>query len=148
MGKFADAVAAFSAKTKTNVNATISESALGMAIELVERSPVGDPALWASKPPKAYVPGTFKANWRGGFNAIDYTVTDDTDPTGEISVVNISEKIQEQFLSGSVFYITNSLPYAIALEDGHSKQAPAGIVALTVLDWQGIVSSAVLKVIR
>lgn len=31
-------------------------------------------------------------------------------------------------------WLSNNVPYAVPLEDGHSKQAPAGMVALTVLD--------------
>ena len=147
MGKFADAVKAFSEKTKTNVDATIKESILGIAIELVDRSPVGDPALWASKPPKTYVPGTFKANWQGGIGEINYTITDETDPSGEISIVSISAMLEGVDPKG-IFYITNSLPYAIPLEYGHSSQAPQGIVGLTAIEWQNIVSKAKLAVIR
>lgn len=144
--KFALAVAAFSAKAKANVDATIRESILGIAIEVIERSPIGDPSLWAHKPAKAYVPGTFKANWVGSLGGINYTTTDETDPSGEVSLVTISAQLPDD--PKGIFYITNSLPYAIPLEDGHSKQAPQGIVALTVLEWQNVVSAAALKVVR
>lgn len=34
----------------------------------------------------------------------------------------------------SVIYITNSLPYIVPLEYGHSKQAPAGMVRLSIAE--------------
>lgn len=139
-------VAAFSAKAKTRVDLTIRESIIGITAELVERSPVGDPSLWASKPAKTYEPGTFRANWQGGFGAINLLTTDDKDVTGEISIVSVTSQIPDD--PKGVFYVTNSLPYAIPLEDGHSRQAPLGIVGLTVLDWKNIVNDAVLRVIR
>lgn len=38
-------------------------------------------------------------------------------------------------LDGKVIvYILNSVPYIEALEDGHSKQAPAGMVRLSILE--------------
>jgi hypothetical protein len=44
--------------------------------------------------------------------------------------------------AGKVHYITNNLPYAWRLEHGHSKQAPAGMVGLTVVEFAGIVDKA------
>lgn len=145
MASFADQVMAFSKKALARKDATIRESIMGLASSLVERSPVGDPALWAHPAPKAYVPGTFKANWQGGDGAINYTTTDETDPTGELSLVNISRALSENV--HDAFYITNSLPYAIALENGHSNQAPLGIVSVTVVQWKDIVHAALVKVI-
>jgi hypothetical protein len=141
---FADDIALFVSKTKAKLRLTNQEVILAVAGSLVGKSPVGDPATWESKPGKTYVPGTFKANWRGGFNAVDYTTTDETDPTGELSLVAVSAAMPDD--PTGVFYITNSLPYAEALEDGHSKQAPVGMVGLTVLEFDQIAAASILKV--
>jgi hypothetical protein len=45
--------------------------------------------------------------------------------------------------AGEVHYIQNSLPYMQALEDGHSTQAPAGIVAVTEVEFQDYVQKAI-----
>ena len=45
--------------------------------------------------------------------------------------------------SGKLHYIVNNLPYSIALENGHSGQAPQGMVGLTVTEYQTIVQRAV-----
>lgn len=37
--------------------------------------------------------------------------------------------------------ISNHLPYAMRLERGHSKQAPGGMVALTLLEFESIAST-------
>jgi hypothetical protein len=38
----------------------------------------------------------------------------------------------------STIYFTNNLPYAQALENGHSNQAPGGMVGLTALMLRNI----------
>jgi hypothetical protein len=47
---------------------------------------------------------------------------------------------------GGVHYLQNNLPYAWRLETGYSKQAPAGIVGITALEFGGIVDDVVLRV--
>ena len=47
---------------------------------------------------------------------------------------------------GHVYYLMNNAPYANALENGHSMQAPAGVVGLTVAAWEIIVADSVAKV--
>jgi len=44
---------------------------------------------------------------------------------------------------GKRVFISNNLPYAQAIEDGHSKQAPAGMVKVTVAEFLPIVNKAV-----
>ena len=43
---------------------------------------------------------------------------------------------------GQTIFITNSLPYAMRLEHGYSKQAPAGMVKLTVQNYAQAVAKA------
>lgn len=141
---FEEQVRAWTLKTQRRLRLTNVELILACAGRLIDRSPVGDPTFWESgKAPKNYVPGTFKANWNGGFNQIDYSTTDETDPTGEISLVRIYSAIPSD--PTGVFYITNSLPYARPLEDGHSKQAPFGMVGLTVLEFDEIFAASLAK---
>lgn len=149
MPSFASQLKAFEDKTEVKIDATVTEIIIGVGASLVNYSPVGDPKLWASKPPKGYIGGRFKANWIGSQNAIKYLTTDDIDPTGEISMTSIVGAIPEN-PAGGVFYITNSLPYGQVLEDGsHSKQVPpGGMVGRTIIDFQAIVGQSVLKVAR
>jgi hypothetical protein len=143
MSTFEEQVTAFYLKTVQKIDLTVKEAILLIGINLVDRSPVGDPTLWISNPPKGYVGGHFKANWQGGSGSPNYQTTDDIDPTGEISITNISQAIPEK--AGGVFYITNSLPYAQRLEDGWSSQAPQGMVKLTELEFPQIMAQAKIK---
>lgn len=140
---FADEINTFVNRTKAKLRLQHRELILALAGSLIEKSPVGDPTLWESKPPKGYVPGRFKANWRGGAGQINDETTEETDPSGELSLVSINDSLPNDFYG--VFYITNSLSYAQALEDGHSKQAPAGMVSLTVLEFDSIFAASMVK---
>ena len=44
--------------------------------------------------------------------------------------------------------ITNSLPYAIRVENGYSTQAPAGMVKVTVVQFQNFIAKAAKGVNR
>lgn len=45
---------------------------------------------------------------------------------------SVGGSVREKISGKKDVYITNSVPYALAIEHGHSKQAPKGIVKLTV----------------
>jgi hypothetical protein len=47
---------------------------------------------------------------------------------------------------GMTFYFTNNLPYIRRLENGWSKQAPAGMVGVTVVEFQAMVDKAAREV--
>lgn len=44
------------------------------------------------------------------------------------------------FKAGDTIYLTNNLPYIRRLEEGWSRQAPAGMVALTVQEFAAVVN--------
>lgn len=133
-------------RTKAKLRLTNKEVILAVAGSLVGKSPIGRPEMWKDPPPKGYLPGQFKANWRGSFGTVDYTTEDFVDVTGEVSLVQINSAIPED--PTGVFYITNSLPYAQVLEDGGAIHniPPGGYVALTVLEFDQIAAASILKV--
>ena len=47
---------------------------------------------------------------------------------------------------GGVFFVGNNLPYAYRLETGYSKQAPSGLVGLTVLRFNTFIQNAVTEI--
>ncbi|PBQ00329.1 hypothetical protein CCL17_16975 [Pseudomonas congelans] len=89
-----------------------------------------------------YVGGRFRGNWMFGIGAPNNTTTEELDPSGSKSNARIANGVLE-FHAGDVAYITNSLPYAIPLEFGHSTQAPGGMVRITVARFQQIVEAAI-----
>lgn len=75
--------------------------------------------------------GRFRGNWQCSLNYPVLTTLFD-DVKGSISTTeNVSAKTQGYTLD-DVMYLTNNLPYAEALENGHSKQRGSGWVAKTV----------------
>ena len=82
-----------------------------------------------------YVGGRFKNNWYVGFDSQPTESNETPDASGQGSNSR-GLAVLEVFRVGQVnsIYFTNNLPYAQALENGHSNQAPGGMVGLTALD--------------
>jgi len=130
------------AKGKAELVAT--KTVLAVGTSLVMKSPVGDPSLWKSKPPKEYVGGHFRANWQYGFNVPLSGQIDDIDVSGQETINNIGNQLNTSG-TGGVHFIVNNLPYAVALEYGHSTQAPEGIVGVTTVEFEDYVNQAVAE---
>lgn len=106
--------------------------AIAMALlgEIVLRSPVGNPDLWASPPPPGYSGGRFRGSHIVSIDAPVYTQTTKIDKTGAETIAEGQRQLSglEPF---TVIYIQTNLPYAEKLEDGHSTQAPGGVYAVS-----------------
>lgn len=88
-----------------------------------------------------YVGGRFRNNWQFGIGAIDPDTTSPPDASGAASMQRVQAGLA-RIEMGQVAFISNSLPYAMALEFGHSTQAPNGVVRIVVADWPLIVREA------
>lgn len=116
---------------------------IDMLTKVVMRTPVGNPSLWKSKPLAGYVGGRLRANWHATFGAPSFQSTAERDPAGTATIMRGTSTINRAYGDHDI-YITNSLPYAIPVEYGHSKkQAPAGMVRITVTEFQTFVDNAV-----
>lgn len=135
----------FANKTKGRTDQVVRKVVLEMGTSLVMKSPVGDASYWIGDAPPGYVGGRFRANWQLGFGSADLTTTEKTDADGMATVGNLFAKIADED-PAQIFYLTNSLPYARRIEDGWShRQAPQGVVAITVLQFRNFLSSAVAE---
>ena len=104
---------------------------LTLAKKVVKRSPVGDATYWQHPAPPGYVGGHFRGNWQYGFGSAPGGEVSDIDPDGDATLSKFDGINQ---IIG-VHYIVNNLPYAQALEDGHSwHQAPFGMVGLAMAE--------------
>ena len=121
-----------------DVNRIIRTVLIELGTRFVERSPVGDAVYWQHPAPRGYVGGHFRANWQYGFGNM---------PTSQISgtqntlLANLSGGIPSD--TAGVHFIVNNVPYSIRLENGWSRQAPQGIVARAVQEFNNIVLGAV-----
>ena len=74
--------------------------------------------------------GRFRANCMVGIGGTDETTTDSTvnDTMMRGSIVLTAYRALKQI------HISNNLPYAAALEHGHSQQAPLGVAEISVAE--------------
>jgi hypothetical protein len=91
---------------------------------------------------KDYVGGRFRANWHLSINVVENVTFDEVDPSGNETIAALVSAVSD-FTAGQVAYLINNLPYAIPLEYGHSKQAPGGMVRITVARFQQIVDEVI-----
>lgn len=92
--------------------------------------------------PQGYVGGRFRGNWMFSIGSPDTSIVNQPDANGSRSTARIINGAL-QFNAGDTAFITNSLPYAIPLEYGHSTQAPNGMVRITLVNFQRIVEAAI-----
>ncbi|MCB2186284.1 MAG: hypothetical protein KQJ78_07695 [Deltaproteobacteria bacterium] len=62
---------------------------------------------------------------------------------GEGAAVARAAETATRMEGDTAFYLTSNLDYMPGLEEGHSKQAPAGMVGITVQEFSGIAGMAV-----
>ena len=106
----------FSGVVKDELSKRVRVIAMAMLNEIVLRSPVDT--------------GRFRGNNIVSVGAPVYTSTVNVDPTGA-ETINQGLSAMTGLEPFTQVFIQNNLPYAVPLEDGHSKQAPAGIYAVS-----------------
>jgi hypothetical protein len=123
-GPFTLALSQYAAKAKENADAAVRGVVLTIQSRLVIRSPVDT--------------GRFRANWRYGVGTAPEGVIETTGTTENPTPGAAPPDLVPGEGAGRVHYLVNNLPYAWALERGHSSQAPTGLVALTAIEFQSI----------
>lgn len=124
---FAADIAKFVERAKGNVDTATRQATVLLAQGVILKSPVDT--------------GRFRANWQFSGAGIQRATSLAVDRGGQVTVNRLVAEIQRTG-SGGVTYLSNSLPYAVRLENGWSKQAPQGMVRLTVQEFQNYVSQA------
>jgi hypothetical protein len=117
------------------------------AIALVVQKKVGLDALAGVVKKSPVDTGRFRGNWHLTITPSD-TATEFTDkqsrgsPPGGAATASAVSALSALQPYG-VAYLQNALPYAERLENGYSKQAPQGMVALTLAELQSQIVDAV-----
>ncbi|MBO2889574.1 MULTISPECIES: hypothetical protein [Pseudomonas] len=93
---------------------------------------------------QGYVGGRFRGNWQFSIDSPAAEELDRIDPSGSQAIAELMGQVQALTI-GQTAFIVNNLPYAIPLEYGHSSQAPAGMVRVTLANFQRIVDEAIRK---
>lgn len=83
--------------------------------------------------------GTFRANWLISIGSPSDRTTMSLAEFGAMNAQALASYANED--GWPTIYLQNALPYAIKLEDGYSKQAPGGVLALTAAELEAIANS-------
>ncbi len=127
-GSFAESLAAFAEKTKEAIDDVFREVVIEIGTSVIRLSPVDT--------------GRFKGNWQFTVGAPSNQSIDTFDKAGHETIAILVAEVSK-LEAGQVAYIVNNLVYGIPLEYGHSDQAPAGMVQITLARFQQIVEEAI-----
>lgn len=119
----------FAQRTNTDMRQVVRKLAFESFKRIILRTPVDT--------------GRARANWgvtigsprSGAFN------TEAVDKSGSRTLETARSQAEHFDCQGSIF-MTNNLPYIGALEYGSSKQAPSGMVRVTVAEMRGFITKA------
>lgn len=95
------------------ITAVIQSVAVAIAEELLPATPVDT--------------GFARGNWRPALNSPPLVPITFLDKTGQATIAKIGA-VASRWRPGDTLFITNLAPYIVALDAGHSPQAPAGFV--------------------
>lgn len=119
-------------KYNDGIDNVVKKTVLKLSEKIVTRTPVGNPGLWESNAPSGYAGGRARNNWFPSFGDPSNESTESTANESLSRVLSILNRVP-----GSVFFLTNNLPYIRRLEyDGWSTQAPRGMVRVTLREAQ------------
>jgi len=119
MSTFNFDISKFVDKTSKTADAEVRKICLDLLTGIVLKTPVDT--------------GRARANWFTSVGSPSANVTEATDPSGSATISSAIGPISKAV--GNVLWITNNLPYIYRLEfEGWSKQAPAGMVRVTIND--------------
>jgi hypothetical protein len=131
---------------KRSMNRVTYEAVAAMVMRMDAVSPVGDVKLWrdqkdaARKVAAGYRGGQFRGNWQLGVNQRPTGwFPGNIDPSGAQTVGKNIGVIPAMASRGYKFYLVNNTPYGIALEEGHSSQAPHAFVYRVKREFNGMV---------
>ena len=126
MAGFADQVRAFERKTSAKMDLAVRKIALEMFRKIILKSPVDT--------------GRFRGNWQIAIGSVPNGTLELDDKTGAATIAR-GAATALGINAGETIFFANNLPYARRLEEGYSQQAPDGMVALTIQEFQSIVSA-------
>jgi hypothetical protein len=119
-------LAAFAKKIDAEKNVVVAKVSLDLWTEITTRTPV--------------LTGRARANWflTQGAPSTRVDLYPGAKP-GEIAAPTPPDV--SQITGDQPVFIVNNLPYIQALEDGHSRKAPAGMVAVSIQDQEAAIEA-------
>lgn len=134
-------IAKFVKKANENVTQVVHGVVIELGTRVIIRNPVGDGKYWKRPPPEGYVGGRSRANWQYGFGDMPTGTVNAVDKSGRQTIDALTGGVQGSKAAG-VHWIANNVEYINRLEEGWSRQAPNGMVRVTVMEFQTLVNKA------
>ena len=88
--------------------------------------------------------GRARANWGVKVGSPTTYIIESEDKSGSATLAAAQDGVMGWDCTGSIF-LCNTLPYISSLEYGHSKQAPQGMVRLTIEEMQAWIQTNAKK---
>lgn len=130
-GDFKSQIDAWIGKVDQKLNLFVRKVALDMFTRISQRTPV--------------LTGRAVTNWMVAKGTPITISTTDADPTGTQAMqAAMSVFATYDWKVDANIFITNSVPYIMPLEHGHSKKAPNGMVKVTVAEFQDVIQAQLL----
>ncbi len=140
---FAIDIAKFAEKTNKNMRLLVRRIVIDVFGRVIFKTPVGNPTIWKPlpsgkprKPPPGYVGGRLRGNWQA---SVGIPAMGELPLRGEAEATGAAAATATAWNGEGSIFLVNNLPYAEAVEDGHSTQTPAGMVRVTLVEYPGIV---------
>lgn len=130
---FSDQIRAFGDKTEDKMTRAVRKIATDAFESCILMSPVDT--------------GRFRGNWLTSVGSVPSGTTEAVDPSGA-GAIQRAVMAASSMDAGDVIYMANNLPYAERLENGWSKQAPAGMVRLTQQRFKPIADAVLAQIGR
>lgn len=124
-GSFSLSLATFARKYEEKAETLVKAVALDVLKTIVLRTPVDT--------------GRARGNWQVTIGVPATGRLERLDKQGAAAIASGSSAVAG-FKVGPTIWLVNNLPYAVRLEYGWSKQAPAGMVRLTQREWSAKVA--------
>ena len=99
---------------------TVRASLIDVASKIILRTPIDT--------------GRARGNWQVSINDQASGIVDENDADGSKTIRAAVDNTENA--SGNVWWLTNNLPYIQKLESGSSKQAPSGMVRVTLEEFE------------
>lgn len=128
MSTFAVSLSQFTNKVGISLDTVVRRAVFEIFIRVVMKTPVDT--------------GYARSNWQVGVNQVPKGTVGERPitPGGKVKInpLNVFGKLDTKSIkAGGVVFIANNVEYIEALEDGHSKQAPSGMVKITMIEVTG-----------
>ncbi len=130
---FAEDIEAFASKTERKMDFAVRKISLELFSRVILRTPVDK--------------GRARANWQVSIGATSNGTLELEDKSGT-ATISAATAVAAGLRAGDVIFLVNNLQYIQRLEDGYSGQAPAGMVGLTVQEFQRIAEQVGFELVK